>query len=395
MAKLIDIIGKVLSGEWGTDDETGDGIPVLRTTNFTNEGVVNYNDVVTRIITKKNIEEKYLRKGDIIIEKSGGSDKFPVGRVIYFDGEENTYLFNNFTGLLRVKDQEIWYPRYVFYSLFANYKRGGTRAFENKTTGLHNLKIDDYVSRYEVAEIGVTEQALICDKLDKLYEIIKLREQELQLLDELIKARFVEMFGDPDANPKGWNECALSEKLNVVGGYAFKSDGFSEGSGIPILRIGNINAGFFRPVNLVYWQEDESLDRYAMHPGDLVMSLTGTVGKDDYGNVCILGDDYDMYYLNQRNAKLDIIEGIDKFYLSQLLKFERIKKKLTGISRGVRQANISNKDILNLVVPVPPMELQRQFADFINQVNKSKVAIQAALNKSQLLFDSLMQKYFG
>ena len=86
MAKLIEITGKALSGEWGTDDETGEGIPVLRTTNFTNEGVVNYNDVVTRTITKKNIDEKFLRKGDIIIEKSGGSDKFPVGRVIYFDG---------------------------------------------------------------------------------------------------------------------------------------------------------------------------------------------------------------------------------------------------------------------------------------------------------------------
>lgn len=189
MAKLIDITGKSLSGEWGTDDETGDGIPVLRTTNFTNEGVVNYNDVVTRTITKKNIADKFLRKGDIIIEKSGGSDKFPVGRVIYFDGEENTYLFNNFTGLLRVKNQDEWYPKYIFYSLYANYKRGGTRAFENKTTGLHNLKTDDYVSRYEVAEIDKTEQILICEKLNKLYEIIKLRRQELQLLDELIKAR--------------------------------------------------------------------------------------------------------------------------------------------------------------------------------------------------------------
>ena len=219
------------------------------------------------------------------------------------------------------------------------------------------------------------EQISIVNKLKKVKRVIELRKQELQSLDDLIKARFVEMFGDPETNPNGWNECALSEKLNVVGGYAFKSDGFSEESGIPVLRIGNINAGFFRPVNLVYWQEDENLDRYAMHPGDLVMSLTGTVGKDDYGNVCILGDDYDMYYLNQRNAKLEIIEGIDKFYLSQLLKFEQIKKKLTGISRGVRQANISNKDILNLVVPVPPMKLQSQFADFIKQVNKSKVIL--------------------
>ena len=75
MAKLIEITGKALSGEWGKDDETGNGIPVLRTTNFTNEGVIDYNSVVTRTITKKNIGEKFLRKGDIIIEKSGGSEK--------------------------------------------------------------------------------------------------------------------------------------------------------------------------------------------------------------------------------------------------------------------------------------------------------------------------------
>lgn len=79
MAKLIDITGKALSGEWGSDDESGNGIPVLRTTNFTNEGVVDYTDVVTRSITKKNIDDKYLRPGDIIIEKSGGSDNVSVG----------------------------------------------------------------------------------------------------------------------------------------------------------------------------------------------------------------------------------------------------------------------------------------------------------------------------
>ena len=79
-----------------------------------------------------------------------------------------------------------------------------------------------------------------------------------------------------------------------------------------------------------------------------------------------------MYYLNQRNAKLEIKEGLDKYYLSNLLKFEQIRKRLTGISRGVRQANISNKDILNLVVPVPPIELQKQFAEFVRQTDKSK-----------------------
>ena len=120
MAKLIEITGKALSGEWGTDDEIGNGIPVLRTTNFTNEGFIDYRDVVTRHIDKKNIDEKYLRPGDIIIEKSGGSDKQPVGRVVYFEGPESTYMFNNFTGLLRVKEQKKWFPKYIFYSLYYN-----------------------------------------------------------------------------------------------------------------------------------------------------------------------------------------------------------------------------------------------------------------------------------
>ena len=194
MAKLIEITGKALSGEWGTDDETGCGIPVLRTTNFTNEGIVNYRNVVTRTITKKKIAEKYLRQGDIIIEKSGGSDKQPVGRVIYFDGPDSTYLFNNFTGLLRVKDRNVWYPRYVFYSLFFNYRRGGTKAFENKTTGLHNLKVDDYVSRCEVRVENIQKQVAICEQLDRIFDIIRARQQQLQKLDELIKARFVISF---------------------------------------------------------------------------------------------------------------------------------------------------------------------------------------------------------
>ena len=257
-----------------------------------------------------------------------------------------------------------------------------------------NLYFKDYCNT-SIPVPDLDEQLRISDLLDKAQRIIDIRKQQLSILDDLVKARFVEMFGDPDTNPMGWTERPLSEMLNVLGGYAFKSEGFSEVDGIPVLRIGNINAGFFKPVNMVFWAEDESLDRYIMYPGDLVMSLTGTVGKDDYGNVCILGNDYDKYYLNQRNAKLELKEGLDKHYLSQMLRFEKIKKRLTGISRGVRQANISNKDILNLSVPIPPADLQLQYAAFVAQVDKSKFAVQKGMEEAQILFDSLMQQYFG
>lgn len=256
-----------------------------------------------------------------------------------------------------------------------------------------NLKLSD-LGKFPINLRPLDEQRKIAAVLDKVSDLIAKRRQQLDKLNELIKARFVEMFGEPHENPKHWQEDELSRHLKVIGGYAFKSDGFTD-EGIPVLRIGNINSGRFLPVNMVYWSDDSALARYKVFPGDLVMSLTGTVGKDDYGNVCILGADYDEYYLNQRNAKLSIEAALNKCYFSELLKFPRIKKRLTGISRGVRQANISNKDILTLRVPIPPIELQEQFAAFVEQTEKSKNIISHSLEKLETLKKALMQEYFG
>ena len=254
-----------------------------------------------------------------------------------------------------------------------------------------------YFKDYQKEELPLPcldEQRKIAAVLDKVSDLIAKRQQQLDKLNEAVKARFVEIFGEPDENPKHWQEDELSHHLKVIGGYAFKSDGFTD-EGIPVLRIGNINSGHFLPVNMVYWPDDLALARYKVFPGDLVMSLTGTVGKDDYGDVCILGADYDEYYLNQRNAKLSIEKSLNKCYFSELLKFPRIKKRLTGISRGIRQANISNKDILTLRVPMPPIELQEQFAAFVEQTEKTKIIISHSLEKLETLKKALMQEYFG
>jgi len=391
MVKLIDITGKALSGEWGNDDETGDGIPVLRTTNFTNEGVVNYNDVVTRSITKKNIDEKYLRRGDIIIEKSGGSDKFPVGRVIYFDGDENTYLFNNFTGLLRVKNHEVWYPRYVFYSLFANYKRGGTRAFENKTTGLHNLKLDDFISRYEVAEIDINEQILICDKLDKLFGVIKLREQELQLLDNLIKARFVEMFGDPVANPYGYEKVALSElaeiKIGPFGSLLHKED-YIEG-GHALLNPSHIIDGKVTPDNKLTISAEKFLELSAYHlkKDDVVLGRRGEMGR------CAVVP-CDGYLCGTGSLVIRKKGEVTADYIQKIISFPSFKKLIEDMAVGQTMPNLNVPIVSNFQIIKPPMGIQNSYYRFVEQVDKSKVAVQKALDETQRLFDSLMQKYF-
>ena len=328
----------------------------------------------------KDVDFYHQDKPYIAVVKDGAG----IGRTMLLP--EKTSVIGTMQYLI---PNELVSVKYLYYAVthmnLAKYFTGAT---------IPHIYFKDYQKeRFSLPPLETQKQ--IAENLDKVTRTIDLCNSILEKFDLLVKARFVEMFGEPDSNPKGWKEFALSEKLDVLGGYAFKSDSFDEEKGIPVLRIGNVNAGYFRPVNMVYWHEDDALERYAIYPGDLVMSLTGTVGKDDYGNVCILGNDYDKYYLNQRNAKLEIKEELDKFYLSQLLKFERIKKRLTGISRGVRQANIANKDILNLVVPIPPIELQTQFAAFVEQTDKSKSAVKQVLEKAETLKKALMQEYFG
>ncbi len=367
MAKLIDITGKALSGEWGTDDETGGGIPVLRTTNFTNEGVVNYNDVVTRIITKKNIEEKYLRKGDIIIEKSGGSDKFPVGRVIYFDGQENTYLFNNFTGLLRVKNQDIWYSKYVFYSLFSNYKRGGTRGFENKTTGIHNLKIDDYVSRYEVAEIDKNEQVLICKKLDKFFGVIKLRKQELQLLDDLIKARFVEMFGDPIANEKEWEVTELNLACDGIGDGLHGTPEYDENGEYPFINGNNLMNGIIEITPTTKMVNETTYKKHyiELSRNAILLSINGTLGKLAFYNG-------EKVMLGKSACYCNLKSDFNREFVYGVMKTDTFMDFLENNATASTIKNVGLKAIRGFKLIMPPEELQTQFVEFANQVDKSK-----------------------
>lgn len=362
-----------------------DSVILLRANNI-NESKINFDDIVY-VDKSKAKAEQYLKKGDILVCTSSGS-KDLVGKAAFIT-QDIEATFGAFCKLIRPIDCVSEFIGHYFNSQIYR-ERISALALGANINNIRNEHIDElYISFPDESN-----QKQITNELNKVADLIDKRKQQLEKLDELVKARFVELFGAPETNSKEWPKDTLSNHLNVIGGYAFKSDLFAE-EGIPVLRIGNINAGFFQPINMVYWKQDDSLSRYMMYAGDLVMSLTGTVGKDDYGNVCILGNDYDCYYLNQRNAKLELFPTLNKHYLSQILKFPAVKKKLTGISRGVRQANISSKDILNLEIPIPPIELQNQFATFVEQTDKSKLEVQKSLEKLELLKKALMQKYFG
>ena len=391
MAKLIDITGKAISGEWGTDDPDGTGIRVLRTTNFTNDGVVDYNDVVTRKIAKKNMDSKYLRHGDIIIEKSGGSDKQPVGRVIYFEGPEQTYLFNNFTGLLRVRDQNTWLPRYVFYSLFSNYLAGGTRAYENRTTGLHNLQTDSYISSFEVRPVSTEKQVEICLNLDKIIHIISLKKKQISKMDELVKSRFVEMF-----------EKGEFERIPFEAFCEFLRNGASikqtkGAGGYPITRIETLANDAFNLDRLGYANitELKGFEKYILQKGDILIS--------HINSVAYLGRA--VQYRGESNTP--IIHGMNLLcarlrhdcnstYIEYFFKTPMAKDYISTITKkAVNQASITTTDLKKMLIPAPPLELQNCFAAFVSEVDKSKLAVKQSLEKLETLKKSLMQQYFS
>ena len=194
MVRLSDVIGETITGEWGTEcDESVEGVKILRTTNFTNLGVINYDNVVLRNISAKKVKSKKLKPNDIILEKSGGSDNQPVGRVVFFENEtDETFLCNNFTQIMRV-NQTIALPRYVFQFLYHIHKIGITELLQNKTTGIRNLQLKQYMAQgFPLPPLPIQQK--IADVLDKASALIEMRKAQIEKLDLLVKSQFQNYF---------------------------------------------------------------------------------------------------------------------------------------------------------------------------------------------------------
>ena len=366
----------------------GAGIPITRIETISNLKI-DTNRLGYADIFNDDYQEYYLQNGDLLM--SHINSPAHLGKTAIVEQLNKKIIHGMNLLCLRANHQVI--PKYIFYYFQTQPFKNALTKIMKKSVNQASISVSD-LKKIEITISSYSEQSNSVAILEQLDYQISLRQQQLQTLAQLVKSRFYEMFGDPILNEMRWKKTPLSDVLTIIGGYAFKSKEFLD-KGIPILRIGNINLGRIRTDNLVFWKDDPNLRRYKLYPGDLVISLTGTVGKDDYGNICFIDNTFNEYYLNQRNAKLELKNILNKFYLAEILSIPKIKNRLTGISRGVRQANISNKDILQLQIPLPPLALQNQFADFVAEVDKSQLACQKSLDELETLKKSLMQAYFG
>ena len=218
--KLTDIC-EIITGEWGTEikENSQNIVSVIRTTNFLNNGKIDIQnkELVKREMDKNKIEQKKLKKGDIIIEKSGGSPNQPVGRVVFFNLNSNDiFLCNNFTSILRIKEKIN--SKYIFYFLRNSYKNNKVLKFQNKTTEIINLKLQDYLNGSCIYLPELRIQNKVVNILDILESILEKNQNYLNYLKELTKSLFTRMFGDIKSNDKNWKIYKFSEKLKISSG---------------------------------------------------------------------------------------------------------------------------------------------------------------------------------
>ena len=241
---------------------------------------------------------------------------------------------------------------------------------------------------------SIERQRKIVQILRKSRKLISLRKQQLAKLDELVKARFVEMFGDPVSNPKHWKTAFL---LDI--GYCKNGMNFHKGdSGVDIHCLG---VGDFKNRTMIQNVEDlpfVSLNElpdpeYLLRDNDIIFVRSN--GNKELVGRCLaiypgsIPVTYSGFCIRYRLTSTNI----DTPYLLQVLKTDSIRKKMTG--RGANIQNLNQQTLSQLLVPIPPLSLQNEFAAFVERVDQQKQTIQQSLEKLELMKKVLMQEYFG
>ncbi|EJF52036.1 restriction endonuclease S subunit [Saprospira grandis DSM 2844] len=389
--KLGEVLTKPISGEWGTDP-TDRKIGVIRTTNFTNEGKVDLTKgVAYRDIPETKVEKKQLRKRDVIIEKSGGSPKQPVGRVVFFK-EEGTYLCNNFTSILRAKNDQKLDQKFLFYYLFYIHKVGVTNLYQNKTTGIINLQLTRYLKEVSIPLPPLSEQKAIAAQLDRADKVRQALAQSLKDYDRLLAASFLDMFGDPTTNIHQFPKGKIRDLVKEVR-YGTSQKASSEGA-FEYLRMNNITySGNWDFSSLKYIDlTEKDQPKYLIKKGDLVFNRTNS--KELVGKTAVYKRDEAVaiagYLIRVRTNEKALPE-----YISAYLNSSHGKQTLQGMCKSiVGMANINAQEMQDIKILIPPLSLQQEFAQLVERIERQKALIQSAQQSAEDLFGALLQAYF-
>ena len=380
--KLTDIC-EIITGEWGTEisENSQNIVSVIRTTNFLNNGKIDIEnrELIKREIDKNKIEQKQLKKGDIIIEKSGGSPNQPVGRVVFFSLNSNeVFLCNNFTSILRVKEDIN--SKYIFYFLRNNYKKNKVVKYQNKTTGIINLKLQNYLNESCIFLPELKIQNKIVNILDNLENIIEKNQNYLTHLVVLTKSLFISMFFSGNKN---YERKKLKENVTemFIGpfGSDLKNEVFVEkerGYCVVYEQKHAIKKRIDDEIRYITKEKYEVLKRFRVDAGDIIVSCRGTIGK-----IFVLPSNSNFGIIHPSLMKIKLKkEKYNNTFFEKLLE-KYMQENLYSIQGSSIKMAITAKKLGEEYFIIPPIELQNKFTERIEKIEKLKFIISAIILK--------------
>lgn len=391
--KKLGEITEQINGLWVGKNPPFITIAVIRNTNFTKDCNLDTNNIAYIQVEQKQYSTRKLKCGDIIIEKSGGSDKQPVGRPILFNIEDGEYSFSNFTSVLRVVDNTLISPKFLHKFLVYAYNQGYTLNMQSKTTGIRNLNFKLY-KNMNVPVPERAEQERIVGELDCLSGIIAAKRAQLRELDTLAQSIFYTMFGDPITNDKGWQTKKLGAICIHKQHIQRANKIFLSTSKIRYIDISSIDnaTNNIELADEIIFSDAPSRAQQKVEFGDILISLV----RPNLKNIAVLNYSYDNLVASSGFCILRTDHYVvDKYYLLYVILDNTFTKYLMERTSGANYPAVREDDIKQCEISVPPIDLQQQFAEKIENIERQKELITKSIKETEDLFNSRMDYYFN
>ena len=400
--KRLDEICIFGNGLWTGKKPPFHKVGVIRNTNFSKDGKLDDSDIVYLDVEQSQFSKRKLQYGDIILEKSGGGPKQPVGRVIIFDKRDGDFSFSNFTSVIRIINHAAIDFNYLHSFLFFSYMSGTTETMQSHSTGIRNLKFEDYKA-IKIPLPPVTEQKRIVSILDEAFAAIAKAkanaEENLKNAKELFESYLQGVF---ENKGEGWEEKTLKEITSKIGSGATPRGGNEsyKSEGISLIRSMNVHDLKFREKNLAFIDDQQAreLNNVTLQKDDVLLNITGA----SVARCCIIPEEYLPGRVNQHvsiiRAKQEIITPIflcllltSKFYKDQLL--------FTGGQGATRQA-ITKAQLEVFIVAFPKsIKEQRLIVEkldaLLTETQRLEAIYQEKINDLEELKKTILQRAFS
>jgi type I restriction enzyme S subunit len=380
------------NGLWTGKKPPFQTVGVIRNTNFTKDCQLDDSDIVYLEVEQSQFQKRKLQYGDIILEKSGGGPKQPVGRVVIFDKTEGDFSFSNFTSVIRIKNKKEVDFNFLHRYLFLEYISGATGKMQSHSTGIRNLKFDEY-KEIEIPLPPLPEQQRIVSILDKVFAAIARAkanaEQNLKNAKELFESYLQGVF---EKKGDGWEDKTLGEIAFVKsGGTPLRHKTEYWNGEIAWYSSGELN-------DLYTTNPERHINEFAIENSNAKLFPKGSllIGMYDTAALKMSILDRDGTF-NQAIAGVKPNPKIDLIFILHAI--NAIKPEILNLRRGVRQKNLSLEKIKNIPIPLPSLKEQQTIVRKLDalraETQKLEAVYQKKIDDLEELKKSILQKAFS